>query len=105
MEINKKILLIDDQEEILNSLKKLLAGEDNLSNINNKMKDLVNDFFKEESKEKETYDVHTALDGETGYKLVKKALEEGEPYSVVTVDMRMPGWDGLNTAQEIRKID
>ena len=45
MEINKKILLIDDQEEILNSLKKLLAGEDNLSNINNKMKDLVNDFF------------------------------------------------------------
>ena len=105
MEINKKILLIDDQEEILNSLKKLLAGEDNLSNINNKMKDLVNDFFKEESKEKETYDVHTALDGETGYKLVKKALEEGEPYSVVTVDMRMPGWDGLKTAQEIRKID
>ena len=69
------------------------------------MKDLVNDFFKEESKEKETYDVHTALDGETGYKLVKKALEEGEPYSVVTVDMRMPGWDGLKTAQEIRKID
>ncbi len=105
MEINKKILLIDDQEEILNSLKKLLAGEDNLSNINNKMKDLVNDFFKEESKEKETYDVHTALDGETGYKLVKKALEEGEPYSVVTVDRRMPGWDGLKTAQEIRKID
>lgn len=105
MEINKKILLIDDQEEILNSLKKLLAGEDNLSNINNKMKDLVNDFFKEESKEKETYDVHTALDGETGYKLVRKALEEGEPYSVVTVDMRMPGWDGLKTAQEIRKID
>jgi CheY-like chemotaxis protein len=105
LEINKKILLIDDQEEILNSLKKLLAGEDNLSNINNKMKDLVNDFFKEESKEKETYDVHTALDGETGYKLVKKALEEGEPYSVVTVDMRMPGWDGLKTAQEIRKID
>ena len=105
MEINKKILLIDDQEEILNSLKKLLAGEDKLSNINNKMKDLVNDFFKEESKEKETYDVHTALDGETGYKLVKKALEEGEPYSVVTVDMRMPGWDGLKTAQEIRKID
>ena len=105
MEINKKILLIDDQEEILNSLKKLLAGEDNLSNINNKMKDLVNDFFKEESKEKETYDVHTALDGETGYKLVKKALEEGEQYSVVTVDMRMHGWDGLKTAQEIRKID
>ena len=105
MDINKKILLIDDQEEILNSLKKLLAGEDNLSNINNKMKDLVNDFFKEESKEKEIYDVHTALDGETGYKLVRKALEEGEPYSVVTVDMRMPGWDGLKTAQEIRKID
>lgn len=105
MEINKKILLIDDQEEILDSLKKLLAGEDNLSNINNKMKDLVNDFFKEESKKKEVYNVHTALDGESGYKLIKKALDEGEPFSLVTIDMRMPGWDGLKTAQEIRKID
>lgn len=105
MEINKKILLIDDQEEILESLKKLLAGEDNLANINNKMKSLINDFFKEDTKEKEIYNVHTALDGETGYLKVKKALEEGEPYSLVTIDMRMPGWDGLKTAQEIRKID
>ena len=105
MEINKKILLIDDQEEILESLKKLLAGEDNLANINNKMKNLINDFFKEDTKEKEIYNVHTALDGESGYLKVKKSLEEGEPYSLVTIDMRMPGWDGLKTAQEIRKID
>lgn len=105
MEINRKILIIDDQEEILDSLKKLLAGEDNLANINSKMKNLINDFFKEESKEKEVYDVHTALDGESGYELVKKAQEAGVPFSLVTIDMRMPGWDGLKTAQEIRKID
>lgn len=105
MELNRKILLIDDQEEILDSLKKLLAGEDNLANINTKMKSLINDFFKEETKEKEVYDVHTALDGESGYEKVKKAMEQGKPYSLVTIDMRMPGWDGLKTAQEIRKVD
>ena len=105
MELNRKILLIDDQEEILDSLKKLLAGEDNLANINTKMKSLINDFFKEETKEKEIYDVHTALDGESGYEKVKKAVELGKPYSLVTIDMRMPGWDGLKTAQEIRKVD
>ena len=105
MEINRKILLIDDQEEILNSLKKILTKEDNLSSINDKMRNLVNDLFVEETKSREIYNVYTATDGETGYKIVKKALEIGEPFSLVAIDMRMPGWDGLKTAQEIRKID
>lgn len=105
MEVNKKVLLIDDQEEILNSLKKVLSGEDSLRDLNNKMKSLIDQFYKEERAPKEVYDVHTASSGKRGYELVKEALEEGEPFSVVTIDMRMPGWDGLKTAKEIRKID
>ena len=66
MEINRKILLIDDQEEILNSLKKILTKEDNLSSINDKMRNLVNDLFVEETKSREIYNVYTATDGETG---------------------------------------
>lgn len=105
MEVNKKILLIDDQEEILVSLKKLLSGQDSLRDLNNKMKSLIDEFYKEEKQNNEVYDVDTALSGKVGYELIKKAKEEGKPYSVVTIDMRMPGWDGLKTAGEIRKID
>ncbi len=105
MEVNKKILLIDDQEEILMSMKKLLSGEDSLRDLNNKMKSILDEFYQEESKNKEVYDVDTALNGKKGYEMVKEAIEDGEPYSVVTIDMRMPGWDGLKTAKEIRKID
>lgn len=109
MEINKKVLLIDDQKEILESLRKLLTGKDSLKNITNKVDELLKDFFEpaeqEEEKEAEIYDVHTAERGEQGYMMVKEALEAGNPYSVVTIDMRMPGWDGLKTASEIRKVD
>ncbi len=109
LEINKKVLLIDDQKEILESLRKLLTGKDSLKNITNKVDELLKDFFEpveqEEEKEAEIYDVHIAERGEQGYLMVKEAMDAGTPYSVVTIDMRMPGWDGLKTATEIRKID
>jgi two-component system, NtrC family, sensor kinase len=108
LEVNKKILLIDDQKEILDSLKKLLSGKDSLKNITNRVGDLVKDFFEaeEEKVEKEEiYEVHIAERGEKGYAMVKEANEKGEPYSVVAIDMRMPGWDGMKTATEIRNID
>lgn len=108
MEVNKKILLIDDQKEILDSLKKLLSGKDSLKNITNKVGDLVKDFFDEEEEKEEKeeiYEVHIAERGEKGYAMVKEANEKGEPYSVVAIDMRMPGWDGMKTATEIRNID
>ena len=108
MEVNKKILLIDDQKEILDSLKKLLSGNDSLKNITNKVDELVKDFFVTENsseKKEEIYEVHVAERGEKGYAMVKEALEKGEPFSVVAIDMRMPGWDGMKTATEIRNID
>lgn len=106
VDINKKVLLIDDQEEITISVKNLLTGQDDLREINNKIGNLVGDFFDKPKKmEEEIYDVYTANDGETGYNLVKQALLENDPFSVVTIDMRMPGWDGLKTAKMIRTID
>ncbi len=51
-------------------------------------------------------DLAYASQGEEGYQLFARAKEEGRPFFVAFVDMRMPpGWDGLRTIQEIRKID
>jgi len=49
--------------------------------------------------------VDKAKNGQVGLEKVKAAVEEGAPYAVIFLDMRMPGWDGLETAKRIRKVD
>ncbi|NLK63400.1 MAG: response regulator [Fusobacteria bacterium] len=109
MNINKRILVIDDQDEMLESLEKIFTGKDNLKKITSKLNEIAKDFLGNEydwkTEEKEVYEVDTVNRGEIGYEYIKKSIEEKRPYSVVTIDMRMPGWDGLKTASEIRKID
>jgi signal transduction histidine kinase len=51
------------------------------------------------------FTVDKASNGMEGVKKVKKAIENGHPYAVIFLDMRMPGWSGLETAVEIRKYD
>lgn len=49
--------------------------------------------------------VECASDGEAGILSVRNALEKDEPYSVVIIDMRMKGLDGVQTATRIFTID
>jgi len=51
------------------------------------------------------FTVHKAANGMEGLELVKKSVKEGRPYAVIFLDMRMPGWDGMETAEQIRKYD
>lgn len=71
-----RILLVDDEEDI--SL-----------NIKNIMNDTG-------------VDVSYTTDGETAVKLVKQATLNKEPYSLVILDWKMPGIDGIETAHKIR---
>jgi diguanylate cyclase (GGDEF)-like protein len=53
-----------------------------------------------------TFDVDSAMQGREGVELARRALLEGRPYSVAFVDMRMPpGWDGLETIENLWKVD
>jgi diguanylate cyclase (GGDEF)-like protein len=53
-----------------------------------------------------TFDVDSAMQGQDGVELARRALVEGRPYSVAFVDMRMPpGWDGLETIENLWKVD
>jgi two-component system, NtrC family, sensor kinase len=51
------------------------------------------------------FTVHKASNGMEGLEMVKKSVAAGRPYAVIFLDMRMPGWDGMETAMEIRKYD
>lgn len=48
------------------------------------------------------YDIDAAPSGQEGAQLLQQALEEGRPYAMAFVDMRMPnGWNGLETIRRL----
>jgi len=50
--------------------------------------------------------MHSAMQGQDGFDMLKSAIERNEPYSVAIVDMRMPpGWDGVETVKNLWKVD
>jgi diguanylate cyclase (GGDEF)-like protein len=50
--------------------------------------------------------IDSAYQGQEGVEKVRQALEDGRPYSLAFVDMRMPpGWDGLETIERLWAVD
>ena len=50
--------------------------------------------------------IESSYQGADGAAMVQRALDEGRPYALAFVDMRMPpGWDGLETVQHLWRID
>jgi diguanylate cyclase len=59
-----------------------------------------------EKSERPVFRVDSAQQGQEGVEKVRRALEEGCPYSMAFVDMRMPpGWDGLETIEHLWAVD
>ncbi len=59
-----------------------------------------------EVSERPTFTIDSAHQGQEGVEKVRQALEEGHPYSMAFVDMRMPpGWDGLETIEHLWAVD
>ncbi|HAI14649.1 MAG TPA: hypothetical protein DCM28_23290 [Phycisphaerales bacterium] len=53
-----------------------------------------------------SYQVDSAMQGRDGLSKVINALDEGKPYAVAFVDMRMPpGWDGVQTISRLWEKD
>jgi len=48
------------------------------------------------------FELDVATQGAEGLELLRRALEEGRPYGLAFVDMRMPpGWDGIETVIQL----
>ena len=104
--MNRRIIIIDDQEEILRDYQEILSPfrfEDP------ELEKLETELFKKQTLPSKStqlsYEVFLVRDGKHGFELVKGMREKGEPIAVAFIDMRMPGWDGLETAKRIREID
>jgi diguanylate cyclase (GGDEF)-like protein len=97
-----RLLMIDDNPSIHEDYRKILSGRDpgKVSSAEAAL------FGEEPAHEGPAFDVDSAMQGRDGVERVRRALDDGRPYSVAFVDMRMPpGWDGLETIEQLWKID
>jgi diguanylate cyclase (GGDEF)-like protein len=104
---NTRILIVDDNESIHEDFRKVLIQEINEDHA--ELDDLEAELFGEDpvdsvetGSELLEYEVDSALQGQEALAMVDKAAEEGRPYALVFMDVRMPpGWDGIETISRI----
>ncbi|MDI1312738.1 response regulator [Prosthecobacter sp.] len=98
---NRRILVIDDNRSIHADFRKILAP----SNAAGNDLEAAEAALFGTVKQVQTFTVDTASQGEEGLQMVKLALEEGRPYAMAFVDVRMPpGWDGIETTRQIWQV-
>ncbi|MGF7080417.1 ATP-binding protein [Mucilaginibacter sp. UYCu711] len=107
--INTSVLIIDDEEMVRNNIEDILmphieAVED-MNDAINILFDTPKPLITSRTPNIPVFTVDKASNGMDGVKLVQQAIDNGQPYAVIFLDMRMPGWSGLETAIEIRKYD
>ncbi|WP_170130648.1 GGDEF/EAL domain-containing response regulator [Sphaerotilus hippei] len=100
---NRRILLIDDMPSIHEDFRKLLA-------VSSDAMDLLDDeallFGDSAAAEQIEFELDSAYQGQEGLSRVQQALQQGRPYAMAFVDMRMPpGWDGVETIERLWQAD
>ncbi|TKK64723.1 hybrid sensor histidine kinase/response regulator [Ilyomonas limi] len=111
--VNTRVLVIDDEEMVRDNIEEILmphkyaAEEDDDAMLiaSNILFDTPQPVLTPHTSNLPEFMVDKASNGKQGLQHVKEALANNEPYAVIFLDMRMPGWDGLETAMQIRKYD
>ena len=105
---NKKILVVDDNTTIHEDFLKILSPSPKEKSALDQLEEgLFGNKLPATDEEvaPTIYEVSSAYQGKEGVELVKAACEEGKPYALAFVDMRMPpGIDGLETIRRIWDI-
>jgi signal transduction histidine kinase len=104
-----RVIVIDDNADIFKIIKRVLTRKINphkLNEIETNLLDSNHNPSPERSSSMFNFEVDYASQGQEGAERIQQACEEGNPFSLAFVDMRMPpGWDGIETIKHIREID
>lgn len=101
---NLRVLVIDDNLSIHDDFRKILQPETETPALDEARASL----FGGEPllKALVRFELDYADQGQAALALVQMAHQEGRPYAVAFVDMRMPpGWDGLETIERVWEVD
>ena len=105
---NTRILICDDTESIHEDFIKILSPSAN-KNFS-KLDEFESSLFDDEEEDGEpkvvveelSYEIDSAFQGHHALEMVEKAENEGRPYPLIFMDVRMPpGWDGVETIRRI----
>jgi EAL domain-containing protein (putative c-di-GMP-specific phosphodiesterase class I)/CheY-like chemotaxis protein len=104
-DINRRILVIDDNQAIHADFAKILCRDVTSTNVLAQAEaQLFGDSVVDRTPE--IYELDSAFQGQEGLAMVKKALAAQRPYAIAFIDVRMPpGWDGIETAMRIWAVD
>lgn len=104
--LNTRVLVIDDEEAVRDSFHAVLAPRARGDAAGAAARLLFDEAESDAVGMAElAFEVDLAENGREGLALVKEALRDGRPYAAIFCDMRMPGWDGLQTVEAIREVD
>lgn len=105
MKFNSRILICDDNAAIHEDFRKVLCPSDKADSA--AISALEADLFGSaapppETQTGETYQIDSAFQGQEALTKVQLAHDDGSPYALVFMDVRMPpGWDGIETIARI----
>jgi signal transduction histidine kinase len=104
-----RVIVIDDNPDIFDIFSEILCRK----NGPNKLDEMEIELFGHNHSHYPTgpssmfnFELVYASQGKEGAERIRQACEEGNPFSLAFVDMRMPpGWDGIETINHIWEID
>ncbi len=106
--MKKKIIVMDDDKQILEVYLQILAPPEKKAVTSSEALEAVvyGGAAQRSFAISEQYDLITAMQGQDGFEMIKQARESNSPFTLAFIDVRMPpGWDGIETASKIREID
>jgi PAS domain S-box-containing protein len=102
---NRRILIVDDNESIHSDFHNILSPDEVDQTTVNEMEAVLFE-EKPQPEQPRSFELDSAFQGKEALEMVTKALEEGRPYAMAFVDVRMPpGWDGIETITRIWQVD
>ena len=99
-----RILVVDDNPSIHADFRKILCPERSQTSF--AVANLAEELFGDTPQERPggRFELDSAFQGQEALAMVQKAEQEGRPYSLAFMDVRMPpGWDGVETIMQIWK--
>jgi two-component system NtrC family sensor kinase len=103
---NRRVLIVDDNRAIHGDFRKVLGESSHEQSALAELEAVLFGHDGPPAPAAEPFLIDSAYQGQEAQASVRRALEEGRPYAVAFVDMRMPpGWDGIETALRLWEID